>query len=391
MKPTLGRSERRFPWAGGRSPSNEPPIGRARPPGAPIEGFKRNRPAQRSGPTRFMVAEHGARTKEAFHAPSRSSDSPIDGVSSRFGRLKAALPGTGTLARRFAASRHEATSVSWWSHRRVRSAGAGNTLRAAGFTLVELLVVIAILVTLAALLLPALGGAQGKARRADCLSRLRQWGMAFCMYADDNEGWIARECYEPLGDVTINNWSQVKGRPLPGGGTDSADVWYNALPPYLCQPSASDFAPPPNRASFYAARNLIHCPSAHFPSFAFRPNYQFPLFSLAMNSQLIQVGPTIRFARIEQKDPGRTVLFLDNLLEGERKVHPAQETTHLGQPGAWANRFSPRHGGGGNLVFADGHVAWFPGWRVVETDESSALLGGPILPPRDIVWELSPY
>ena len=110
-----------------------------------------------------------------------------------------------------------------------------------------------------------------------------------------------------------------------------------------------------------------------------------------MNSQLIQSGPAIKLSLIEQRDPVRTVVFLDNLLEGEAKVHPAQESTHLGQPGAYANRFGARHQRGGNLAFADGHVLWFAGADVVETREDSPLLGGPILPPRDIIWELYPY
>jgi prepilin-type N-terminal cleavage/methylation domain-containing protein/prepilin-type processing-associated H-X9-DG protein len=257
----------------------------------------------------------------------------------------------------------------------------------AGFTLLELLVVLAIVAVLAALLLPALAQAKAKVRRVECMARAKQWTAAFRMYVDDHDGWIPRECYEPLGEVTLNNWSQVKGRLQANDTTDSHDVWYNALPEYLGEQPASSFAAPPKRRDFYQKRNLIHCPEARFPSYAYRPNYQFPLFSMAMNSQLIQFGPTVKFAQIENRDPTRTVLFLDNLLEGERKVDPAQENTHLGQPGAWANRFSPRHEQGGNLTFADGHVAWFPGNAVVETDPNSPLKGGPILPPRDIVWE----
>ena len=259
-----------------------------------------------------------------------------------------------------------------------------------GFTLVELLVVMAIIAALSALLLPVLGRAKARSQRLECASRLRQWSLAFHLFTEENEGFIPRECYEPLGDVTINNWTQVKGRPLPGGRTDSFDVWYNALPPYLSQRPVSTYASPSLRASFFDRRLLIHCPSARFPDYATRPNYQFPLFSLAMNSQLIEDGPTIRLDRVERTEPVRTVLFLDNLLDGEAKVHPAQQSAHLGQPAAYANRFGARHEGGGNLVFADNHVAWFAGPQVVQTNPRSALVGGPILPPLDIVWTVRP-
>ncbi|MBR7107370.1 MAG: DUF1559 domain-containing protein [Lentisphaeria bacterium] len=74
------------------------------------------------------------------------------------------------------------------------------------FTLIELLVVIAIMAILAAILLPALQQARGRARATSCANQLKQIGICVQEYADEFNGF-----YMPYELYTASSSSNSRG------------------------------------------------------------------------------------------------------------------------------------------------------------------------------------
>ena len=101
-----------------------------------------------------------------------------------------------------------------------------------GFTLVELLVVIAIIGILIALLLPAVQAAREAGRRADCLSKLHNMGIAFHNY-NDVYGFL------PAGEGSYNNSMFSLCQPYMEQGSLAANITLGA-PGWLDPDAAID-------------------------------------------------------------------------------------------------------------------------------------------------------
>lgn len=238
--------------------------------------------------------------------------------------------------------------------------------RERAFTLVELLVVIAIIAVLASLLLPALGHAKRKAQATHCLSNLKQWGIAWLLYADDHQGSFSQ-------GHTVH-WAR-------GEWVLALQNYYARKPDLLLCPTAK------LRRGPGSAERLVHVGSIETVEYGGPHScYEFPLIdftrertSVARRWLLSSYGinnwvynPPSEVSEIQGRptrwnwrtfnvpNPSETPLFADSMWRGGGPHHsqpaPRFNGEWLGYEAEFHHFAIARHGNGINLLFFDGSV-----------------------------------
>ncbi|HEX3628274.1 MAG TPA: prepilin-type N-terminal cleavage/methylation domain-containing protein [Verrucomicrobiae bacterium] len=264
---------------------------------------------------------------------------------------------------------------------------AGHKPRRGAFTLVELLIVIAIIAILGAILLPVLSKAQERSRRIYCINNLKQLGLAWVGYANDNNDKImSNPAASGLGynnaNGNLQNW--VNGYLTTGNNNpDNTNNQYlvQALTGQYCQYSVAVFKCPDDN---------IKCVENN------KPGYD-RVRSYAMN--YCMEGDVEDTLKLQQGVPLNQVLWAANIPRyGYRKL--TDLGTRLKGPGpadawvfceesyntinngciawggsdgplssSWADCPAADHSNGDDFSFADGHVEyhkWVSGWNATQ-------------------------
>jgi prepilin-type N-terminal cleavage/methylation domain-containing protein len=254
-----------------------------------------------------------------------------------------------------------------------------------GFTLIELLVVIAIIAILAALLLPALSRAKDKAKAIQCLSNLRQAGMAVQVYATDFNDFFPPN----FGGGQPGSW--VEGQMGWTGSTDNTNIQKMlnaALGPYTRNPGVYKCPSDTYLTTVGGARSLPRCRTIAMNAFLEGGAYR------GMNP----AGGSAAYPQWRRYDkltdavnpkPCDLWMMVD---EHPDSINDGWMVTNVTDPNGWRDLPGSLHAGACGFNFVDGHSEikrWVEATTRVPVKQSD--FGGLTLPggTRDIAWMIA--